>query len=239
MSFTARAARQVGVRLVLVGFLAFLGSYGAARLGAFDWPRRYDPLALPDLVDKPFWFTDWQMKLMDADADGCVNRLRQAGLGTALKVTRGAGTSCELHGTVDLARLSKATLRPEETRCAVAARLYMWERHLLQPTARRILGEEIAEVLHYGSSACRTIRGRSGMSEHATANAFDISGFRTASGREILLKRDWRKLTREGKFLHAARDGLCDWFNVTLSPDYNAAHADHFHVDMGWYRTCR
>ncbi|WP_209882372.1 extensin family protein, partial [Azospirillum soli] len=24
-----------------------------------------------------------------------------------------------------------------------------------------------------------------------------------------------------------------------LSPDYNAAHRDHFHLDMGRFRTCR
>ena len=77
------------------------------------------------------------------------------------------------------------------------------------------------------------------MSEHATANAFDISGFRTASGKLITVKNDWRKTTKEGKFLHVAHDGLCDWFNLTLSPDYNGDHADHFHVDMGWWRSCR
>ena len=28
-------------------------------------------------------------------------------------------------------------------------------------------------------------------------------------------------------------------FNTTLGPDYNAAHRDHFHVDMGGFRVCR
>lgn len=239
MSFRARAARQVGVRLVLVAFLAFLGSYGAARLGAFDWPRRYDPLALPDLRDKPFWFTDWQMKLMDADAEGCARRFRQAGLDLTLRPERPASSTCERSGTIDLSKLSVARVKSEETRCAIAARLYMWERHMLQPAARRLLGVEVAEILHFGSYSCRTIAGRSAMSEHATANAFDISGFRLANGRTISVKHDWPGAGEAAQFLRIARDGLCDWFNVTLSPDYNAAHADHFHVDMGWYRTCR
>ena len=40
------------------------------------------------------------------------------------------------------------------------------------------------------------------------------------------------------------RDGACDLFATVLSPDYNAAHADHLHFDqamrgaMGW-RGCR
>lgn len=77
------------------------------------------------------------------------------------------------------------------------------------------------------------------MSEHATANAFDISGFRLKSGRLISVKTQWGTRSAEGKFLHVVRDGLCDWFNLTLSPDYNAAHEDHFHVDMGWWQSCR
>ena len=41
------------------------------------------------------------------------------------------------------------------------------------------------------------------------------------------------------EFLREVRDGACGYFNVVLSPDYNADHHDHLHVDMGWYRTCR
>ena len=45
-------------------------------------------------------------------------------------------------------------------------------------------------------------------------------------------------------FLREVRDGACDLFATVLSPDYNAAHADHFHLDqaargaIGW-RGCR
>ena len=46
--------------------------------------------------------------------------------------------------------------------------------------------------------SCRTIAGRRSMSEHATANAFDISGFKTKSGKLISVKRDWGKATPDG-----------------------------------------
>ncbi len=77
------------------------------------------------------------------------------------------------------------------------------------------------------------------MSQHATANAIDVSGFTLNDGRKISLKADWTGDDAKAKFLRAARDGLCDWFNTVLSPDYNALHADHFHADMGPYLTCR
>jgi hypothetical protein len=226
-------------RLMLLAAVMVLLAYPASRFGVFEWPRAYDPLALPDVTMTPGFLTDWQMRLVDLQPKNCSLVLQRAGLAAILKPAKNVGSSCEVVGAIAVSGFSTARIKTEDMRCAVAARLYVWERHVLQPAARRILGEEIVEVLHFGSFSCRTIRGSSGMSEHATANAFDIAGFRTRSGKVISVKRDWGKRTAEDRFLHAAHSGLCDWFNATLSPDYNADHADHFHVDMGWWQTCR
>lgn len=229
---------QVMGRTLLAVLLLAALAYPASRFGLFEWPRAYDPLALPDLAAKPGFLTDWQMKLLDADAEGCAVAMRRAGLPTTLLPARGSG-KCVVDGAVTLSRLSQAKLRPEATRCAMAARLYMWERNALQPAARRHFGQQVTEITHFGSYSCRTMRGSASMSEHATANAFDVSGFRLANGRLVTLKKDWHGDTTTRAFLREVRDSLCDGFNVTLSPDYNADHADHFHVDMGWWRTCR
>jgi hypothetical protein len=239
MKLRKRMMRRALGSLLLAILLLALMAYPASRFGVFEWPREYDPFVVPDLRAKPGFMTSWQMNLVDSKPANCIAAFRLSGIAPALKPPQGAGTSCEVSDAISLNSLSAARLNPEDTRCAIAARLYMWERHLLQPAAQKILGESIAEILHFGSYSCRTIRGRSSMSEHATANAFDISGFRTVSGKVITVKDDWRKATKEGKFLQVARDGLCDWFNLTLSPDYNADHADHFHVDMGWWQSCR
>jgi hypothetical protein len=155
-----------------------------------------------------------------------------------IKPAQGIGTSCERIGMLDLVRLSQARLKPEETRCNIAARLYMWEKHVLQPAARRFFNEPVAEILHFGSYSCRTIAGSTTMSEHANANAFDISGFRLRSGKTLTLLKAWSGTAAEARFLRAARDGACNYFNMTLSPDFNADHRDHLHVDMGWLRGC-
>lgn len=147
--------------------------------------------------------------------------------------------SCTKEDTIKLGGLSTATLRMEETRCAIAARLFMWEYNVVQPAARKYFNEPVAELLHFGSYSCRNIRGSSATSEHATANAFDISGFRLRNGKLITLKQQWRGSQSEAKFLREVRGGACDYFNLVLSPDYNADHHDHLHVDMGWYRSCR
>ncbi len=238
MAVRSRMWRVVAGRLALAAVLAMAGSYLAARQGLFEWPRPYDPLAMPDLAETPHWLTHYQLKRVDFDLHDCVTALRRAGVKAALQPPQGVGGRCEREGTVMIGGLSAARLRIEEKRCAIAARLYMWERHVVQPAARRAFGEGVAEIVHFGSWSRRTIRGRSSMSEHATANAFDIAGFRLASGKLVSVKRDWPS-GREGRFLHEVRDGACEWFNLVLSPDYNADHADHFHLDMGWYRRCR
>ena len=120
------------------------------------------------------------------------------------------------------------------TSCAVAAALALWERDIVQPAARRHFGTPVTAIDHAGSYACRRIygRGEGRYSEHATANAFDVLGFRLANGRRVSVLADWRGDTSEQAFLRDVRDGACRLFSTVLSPDYNIAHADHLHLDQ-------
>jgi hypothetical protein len=120
------------------------------------------------------------------------------------------------------------------TSCAVAAALAWWERDVVGPAARRHYGEPVVGIRHFGSYGCRTIGNRQGgqLSEHASANAIDIAGFRLASGREVRVLEDWNGSRTDRAFLREVRDGACGLFGTTLSPDYDAAHANHFHFDQ-------
>ncbi|MNV88609.1 hypothetical protein D3C71_1828280 [compost metagenome] len=51
--------------------------------------------------------------------------------------------------------------------------------------------------------------------------------------------RDWPGEGEAARFLRLVHEGACASFNVTLGPEYNAAHRDHWHVDMGLLRMCR
>ena len=130
--------------------------------------------------------------------------------------------------------------------CPVAAALAMWEWNVLQPAARRHFGARVSRIDHFGSYSCRRINGREQgtWSEHATADAVDIAGFRLSNGTRITVARDWTGSDENAAFLHEVRDGACDLFATVLSPDYNEAHHDHLHLDQanrgafGW-RACR
>nr|WP_244501551.1 extensin family protein [Sphingomonas gellani] len=130
--------------------------------------------------------------------------------------------------------------------CAVAAALSVWEWEVVQPAAQRYFGQPVTSLEHFGTYNCRRIYGRDNgsWSEHATANALDVAGFRLANGRRISVVHDWRGTGKDAEFLRTVRDGACRLFATVLSPDYNAAHRDHLHLDqasrgaMGW-RACR
>jgi len=130
--------------------------------------------------------------------------------------------------------------------CPVAAALAIWEWNVVQPAAERHFGTKVTSIDHFGSYSCRRIYGRDAgtWSEHSTADAVDIAGFRLGNGTRITVARDWQGDTAKAAFLREVRDGACQLFATTLSPDYNTAHADHFHLDqadrgaMGW-RACR
>ena len=53
-----------------------------------------------------------------------------------------------------------------------------------------------------------------------------------ADGRRISVRDDWAGDDHEARFLRAVRSSACTMFSTVLSPDYNAAHADHFHFDQ-------
>ena len=109
--------------------------------------------------------------------------------------------------------------------------------------AEKHFGQKVVALENLGSYNCRTIRGGPTLSQHSTADAIDISAFVLADGTRISLINDWHDADVRREFLHEVRDGSCDLFSTVLSPDYNAAHADHFHFDMaarsaGW-SVCR
>lgn len=131
------------------------------------------------------------------------------------------------------------------TSCPVAAALHLFEQRV-QFAALRHFNSRVVEIEHFGSYSCRRLYGRSegDFSEHATADAVDIAGFRLADGTRVRVLGDWSGAGPKADFLHELRDAACPLFSTVLSPDYNAAHRDHLHFDQaergssGW-RMCR
>lgn len=173
--------------------------------------------------------------------------LQEAGVDDAVAPPRRNGPQC---GYDDGMRLGADPIafRPSGvvTSCSVAAAMHLLETRVIEHAALRHFGSRVVAIDHAGSYSCRRLYGRSegAYSEHATADAIDITGFRLADGTRISVLNDWNRGGPKAGFLNEVRDGSCRLFSTVLSPDYNAAHADHLHLDQadrgnaGW-RACR
>ena len=231
ISTVERTIKQLGViaamLLAIIAFNAFV-------------PTQHNPLRPISLNDPIGIATSFKLSRLKADRALCYSRLDRADIAYT-PLDDGAGTErCPIDGALVLDRSTYPySVAPLRMTCAQAAAVYVWEREIVSVAAEDILGSPVVEVLSYGSFSCRNIAGSNRLSEHGRANAIDIKGFRLEDGREIDVRQHWREDSKRGEFLKAVRDGACQLFSVVLSPDYNAAHADHFHFDMGNSSICR
>ncbi|WP_277979427.1 extensin family protein [Sphingomonas phyllosphaerae] len=209
------------------------------------------PWAPLDLGQPIGLFTGRKLAALDGEPARCAALLDLAGVRYATVSTRRpAESQCGYDSAVRLERggARRIALTPESVAvaCPVAAALAMWEWDVVAPAAQRHFGARVSRIEHLGSYSCRRMYGRSsgGWSEHATANALDVAGFRLDDGTRVSVLRDWRGGDAKAAFLRDVRDGACRVFATVLSPDYNAAHRDHLHLDQaargatGW-RACR
>jgi hypothetical protein len=202
---------------------------------------QHSPWAPLDLRDPPGWATRTKLIALRSDVAECRAVLERSEIAfTALPET-GEGECAR----PDRTRLGDYPLAPDTpaVTCPVAAALELWRRESVAPAARNILGSDLARIEHLGAFSCRRMYGGADgpWSEHATANAIDIAAFVLEDGRRISVLGDWDGEGDKAAFLRAVRDGACGSFATVLSPDYNAAHADHFHLDQDdrWAGVCR
>jgi hypothetical protein len=218
--------------------LAVLGTLGWSWLK--DHPQ-HNPYAPLDLRDPVGWATAKKLVGLREDSSACRAVLDRSDVAYRALPASGEGPCARS----DRTQLSAFPLSPDtpSTTCPVAAALELWRVQTLEPAASKIFGSSIARIEHLGAFSCRRMYSdeNAPWSQHATANAIDIAGFVLKDGRTISVLSDWNGSAKEQRFLRNAREGACGVFATVLSPDYNAAHADHFHFDQDdrWAGVCR
>jgi len=225
--------------------LSILLALSLVPLGWIGWQwlqthPEHNPAAPLDLRDPIGWATATKQMRLRGEIGECRAALERSGVAhTALEP---AGEShC---ARPDRTQLTTFPLSPNlpATTCPVAAALEIWRSKSVEPAALEIFGAPLARMEHMGVYNCRRIRGGSETwSQHATGNAIDISAFVLEDGTRINLLRDWNGDADKARFLRKIRDDACGVFATVLSPDYNALHANHFHLDQDvrWTGVCR
>ncbi len=189
-----------------------------------------------DVSAQPDGFTLTKIRRLSDDLPACERKLYELGIAYESLPDRTAGT-CTLESQVQLSQSRYPYSAPLKGQCALMLSVALWEKHVVAPAALKYLGEEPTQINHSGIFACRSVRGSQRISEHASANAIDISSFEFDQG-SVSLLADWGEDTSKGKFLNAVQQGSCNLFGGVLGPEYNALHRDHFHLDLGNYRIC-
>ena len=234
--------RVILVRLALTLVLGLAVASGLIWGGVLEVPNRLNPFAPLRIADDVDWLTRWKLSRLERDGEQCLAVLDGSPVSHKPVPDRASQDGCGLSNAVEVSRSSIGLSASFTATCPLTVAWALFEQHVLLPAAREHLGQEVVRVTHFGTYACRNINHRADgrRSQHATANAIDLAGFVLANGQQITVKGDWAEGdARQRAFLRSLRDGACRFFDVVLSPDYNEAHHDHFHFDMGSYRACR
>ena len=124
--------------------------------------------------------------------------------------------------------------------CQMAVALSRWLDQI-EPAAGVMMKSRLVSVRIGTSYQCRRRYGAAEgpISEHAFADAVDLTGFTFADGTEVTVEKDWGGTGPKTGFLAYAHDAACGAFTTVLGPQANAAHRNHFHLDLSCHgKTC-
>ncbi len=167
----------------------------------------------------------------------CLSALRDLGV-TFQRASRSGAGGCGVADGVEVAGFDGVRLRPPGLMtCAAALATAQWLNQSVLPEARARFRQEVQRLDQVSTYACRTRPGGK-LSEHATGNAIDLAGLELADGTVISVLDDWYQNSRRGQFLKTIARSACTHFSLVLAPWSDAQHQDHFHLDMGAWRSC-
>jgi hypothetical protein len=131
--------------------------------------------------------------------------------------------------------------------CVFAQQFVIWLSDIAAPVVAELGKSKLSSISTGTSYQCRRRNGdNSGkMSEHAFGNAIDIAGITLANKKRIEITAVSDLLDPNYRLLMALRTAACGYFTTVLGPGADAAHASHFHFDLGIhgkssnYRICK
>jgi hypothetical protein len=169
-----------------------------------------------------------------ADARMCLSDLKTKSVRFSALPNQSFGGGCRTIDTIKLMDFGVPATNLGAMTCPLAAGFAAWAKHAVLPAGRQYLGAEVVRIETMGTYSCRNVNGgRSGkLSQHAFGNAVDVSAFILQDGRRISVLDGWHGKSGEREFLRRLHQSACKRFGTVLGPDYNSAHANHFHFDM-------
>ncbi len=215
----------------------------------FPWlqqqlPAQYNPFTPLSVTDPPGLITHYKLRRLAQNPVACqavLDRAQAAGLLSFKKVGSTTG-QCPLSDAVRIQNFGPVALSSSFlASCPLAVSTTMFVVQAAAPLANSVLEQKLVRIDHLGSFACRNIyhRAQGRLSEHATADAVDLAGFKMSAGETITVAGSWKETGKTSDYLHQVFSAGCPFMGNIIGPDYNAAHANHFHLGMRWFGFCR
>jgi hypothetical protein len=164
----------------------------------------------------------------------CLSDLKSKSVRFSALPNQSFGSGCRTIDTIKLMDFGTEATNLGAMTCPLASNFAAWAQHAVRPAAKQYMGSDVVRIETLGTYSCRNVGGgRTGkLSQHAFGNAVDISAFVLRDGRRITVLGGWRGKKSEQEFLRRLHQSACKRFGTVLGPDYNGAHANHFHFDM-------
>ncbi len=178
------------------------------------------------------------------DTETCFQELRAIGAKFTVAAATVSYGKCHVENPVNLRSVTtkQSTVELPEApllNCKFALQFSKWLSESGAPILSAQLNSPVERISTGPGFECR---GRNGdgsakVSEHGYGNAVDISTFRLRNGKTLHVG--------DSTLLPGVRASACGYFTTVLGPGANAAHASHFHFDMGAhgksgnYRICQ
>ena len=169
------------------------------------------------------------------DEAACRRTLRDLGAAFAEAEPIDGPEGCSAAHPLTVSKLADdVVLTPEAVlTCTMAEAAARFVRDHAAPLVRKEFGASLAGIEQASAFVCRPRRGTQKLSEHAFANALDVSALRLDDGTRIEVRaHDAAREPRRTRLLAALRKAACGPFATVLGPGSDADHADHFHFDM-------
>ncbi|HEY5808403.1 MAG TPA: extensin family protein, partial [Povalibacter sp.] len=124
-----------------------------------QFPEQLNPWAQLRIAAQPNFLTRYKLARASQDAELCQSVL--AGTRWSFtpiddEVTR---PGCGYSNAVRIQHMDAAVSEPFAVSCREALSLALWERHVLQPAARKHFGAPVTRIDHFGSYSCRSVYG--------------------------------------------------------------------------------
>ncbi|WP_034946433.1 extensin-like domain-containing protein [Erwinia oleae] len=229
--------------LITIGVLILFGVAITPVLQRY-LPAAWNPFLPLNVTDAPSFITRYKLKRLSGDPAACIAVLQRAQKAGAIRFTEAGSVdgNCPLSSPVRVVSFGEVRLSTSFlASCPLALSSAMYVTQVVKPLAASEMGSPLARIDHVGSYACRNIyhRAQGRLSEHATADALDVTAFQLNNGRRISVAGAWAATNAASPWLKQIFQQSCRYYGNALGPDYNAAHAGHFHLGMQGFGICR